>query len=51
MGQTQSTVPEPAVGEKLVERLRALELRESKDEVERFNAVEDYVHVHGELRE
>lgn len=35
MGFTQSKMPEPAVGEKLAERLHALEVKESSRELEK----------------
>ena len=40
MGASQSKLPEPVIEEKLVERLRALDLKESRAEAEK-----DYVYV------
>ena len=40
MGAAQSKIPEPAVGEHLVERLKALEVKESNFEDEK-----GYVHL------
>ena len=40
MGAAQSKLPEPVVEEKLTERLRALEVKESA-----FEAEQDYVYV------
>ena len=40
MGASQSKLPEPIVEEKLVERLRALDMKESRAEAEK-----DYVYV------
>ena len=40
MGASQSKLPEPVIEEKLMERLRALEVKESRVETEK-----DYVYV------
>lgn len=45
MGSSQSKLPEPAVGEKLAERLRAMEVRETRNELEK-----GYVYVDGQQR-
>ena len=45
MGSSQSKLPEPAVSEKLVERLQALQLKDSKHELEK-----GYVYIEGEDR-
>ena len=46
MGNNQSTLPEAAVGEKLAERLEALEVKESKQEAER-----DYVYIEKDMEQ
>ena len=46
MGSSQSKALEPAVGEKLVERLQTLDVKEQRSEVEK-----GYVYVDGEERE
>ncbi|KAI4134845.1 MAG: hypothetical protein LQ347_001184 [Umbilicaria vellea] len=43
MGSSQSKLPEPAVGEKLAERLRAMEAKESRNELEK-----GYVYIDGQ---
>ena len=45
MGSSQSRLSSPIVAEKLSERLRALELKESRNELEK-----GYVYVEGEAR-
>ena len=45
MGSSQSKLPEPAVGEKLAERLHAMEVKETRSELEK-----GYVYVEGEQR-
>lgn len=45
MGSSQSKLPEPAVGEKLAERLRAMEVKETRSSLEK-----GYVYVDGEQR-
>lgn len=45
MGSSQSKLPEPAVGEKLAERLRAMEAKESRNELEK-----GYVYIDGQQR-
>ena len=45
MGSSQSKLPEPAVGEKLAERLHAMEVKESRNELEK-----GYVYLEGEQR-
>lgn len=45
MGSSQSKLAEPAVGEKFAERLRAMEVKEARNELEK-----GYVHVEVEKR-
>ena len=45
MGSSQSKLPEPAVGEKLAERLRAMEVKDTRSSLEK-----GYVYVDGEQR-
>lgn len=45
MGSSQSKLSEPAVGEKLAERLRAMEVKDTRNELEK-----GYVYVDGKQR-
>ena len=45
MGSSQSKLSEPAVGEKLAERLGSMEVKETRNELEK-----GYVYVEGEQR-